>query len=336
MVNSMGDMKSEAAPLVSISVLAYNHEKYIRQCLDSILMQEVDFPYEVLIHDDASPDGTADIIREYEAKHPEIIKPIYQIENQYSQKNCIDLFNIDMFNIDRARGKYLAFCDGDDYWLDPKKLQTQVDFLEKRSEYIACVHRTKVIDEFGNVHQSAEFPPGYDTRDYTLSDAENLLVGNGCAGHHSSLICRNIFMNLPKDIYTSYLQCKANGDIKLFLLLTLNGRIRRFADTMSVYRYITSGGTSWSAGYTKMPNTCLLAYNRLQELSQFSEMSYGYIPDYTDFENKLALVSLYRLITHPNEDNWNTTRELFTLTKDKFRLLAYIPRFTVDNIVRHL
>lgn len=143
-------------------------------------------------------------------------------------------------------------------------------------------------------------------------------------------------MNLPKDIYTSYLQCKANGDIKLFLLLTLNGRIRRFADTMSVYRYITSGGTSWSAGYTKMPNTCLLAYNRLQELSQFSEMSYGYIPDYTDFENKLALVSLYRLITHPNEDNWNTTRELFTLTKDKFRLLAYIPRFTVDNIVRHL
>lgn len=134
----------------------------------------------------------------------------------------------------------------------------------------------------------------------------------------------------------SYLQCKANNDIKLFLLLVLNGRIRRLSDTMSVYRYIISGGTSWSAGYGKIPNICLLTYNRLRELSQFSETSYGYTPDYTDFENELVLVSLYKLVTHPNEDNWNITRELFTLTKDKFRLLTYIPKFTVDNMVRHL
>jgi glycosyltransferase involved in cell wall biosynthesis len=81
----MGNMGNETVPLVSVSVITYNHEKYIRQCLDGILMQNVNFPYEVLVHDDASPDGTADIIREYEAKYPDIIKPIYQTENQYSQ-----------------------------------------------------------------------------------------------------------------------------------------------------------------------------------------------------------------------------------------------------------
>ena len=327
----MGNMGNETVPLVSVSVITYNHEKYIRQCLDGILMQNVNFPYEVLVHDDASPDGTADIIREYEAKYPDIIKPIYQTENQYSQGKTVS-----KFNFDRARGKYLAFCEGDDYWTDPGKLQKQVDFLEAHPEYIACVHRTRVIDEFGNVNQSVEFPPNYDTHDYTLSDAENYLVGNGCAGHLSSLVCRNIFMTLPKDIYMNYLQCKANGDTKLSFLLTLNGRIRRFGDTMSVYRFITSGGTSWSTRRAKIPNTILLDYNRLRELSQFSEMSYGYTPDYTDFENKLVLISLYRFVIRPNKDNWNIMCKLFTLTKDKFRLLAYIPRFTVDNIVRHL
>ena len=107
---------------VSVCCLVYNHEKYLRQCLDSLLMQETNFKYEILIHDDASTDGSADIIREYESKFPDIIKPIYQTENQYSKQVQISW----TYQYPRARGKYLAWCEGDDFWSDKKKLQKQV------------------------------------------------------------------------------------------------------------------------------------------------------------------------------------------------------------------
>jgi glycosyltransferase involved in cell wall biosynthesis len=120
--------------LVSVCTITYNQAPYIRQCLDAILMQKTTFPFEMLIHDDASTDGTADIIREYEARFPEIIKPIYQTENQYSK----GITFISKFNYERARGKYIAMCEGDDYWTDPLKLQKQVDFLERNPDYSIC------------------------------------------------------------------------------------------------------------------------------------------------------------------------------------------------------
>jgi len=121
----------EIEPLVSISCLAYKHENYIRAAIESFLMQKTNFKVEILIHDDASPDRTADIIREYEAKFPQLIKPKYQRENQFSQIGCL----VGLLDLLRARGKYIAFCEGDDYWIDPYKLQKQVDFLETNPEF---------------------------------------------------------------------------------------------------------------------------------------------------------------------------------------------------------
>lgn len=122
------------APLVSICCLTYNHAPFIRQCLDGFISQKTDFPFELIIHDDASNDGTADIIREYEARYPQIIKPIYQTENQYSQRK--DVFLEIMFP--HCTGKYIALCEGDDYWTDPNKLQEQADFLESHPDYSMC------------------------------------------------------------------------------------------------------------------------------------------------------------------------------------------------------
>jgi len=104
--------------VVSISCITYNHAPYIRQCLDGFVMQKTTFPFEILIHDDASTYGTPDIIREYEAKYPGLIKPIYQTENQHSKGVKIS----QTFNWPRARGKDIALCEGDDYWTDPYKL----------------------------------------------------------------------------------------------------------------------------------------------------------------------------------------------------------------------
>lgn len=111
-------------PLVSISCITYNHAPYIRECLDGFLMQKTAFAYEVLIHDDASTDGTEEIIREYEAKYPEKIKPLYEKENQWVKVRRGSA----VFNFPRVRGKYIALCEGDDYYAGPAKLNKQVGF----------------------------------------------------------------------------------------------------------------------------------------------------------------------------------------------------------------
>lgn len=130
-------------PLVSICCITYNHAQFIRKCLDGFLMQKTDFPIEILIHDDCSTDGTTEIIREYEAKYPDLIFPLYEEENQYQQGKAAE---IDFYNYRRARGKYIAYCEGDDYWTDPLKLQKQVDFLEANPEYSVCFHNYKIFN----------------------------------------------------------------------------------------------------------------------------------------------------------------------------------------------
>ena len=122
--------------VVSICCITYNHAPYIRQCLDGFMMQQTDFAFEVLIHDDASTDGTTEIIKEYEVRYPDVIKPIYEEENQWVKGRRGSA----VFNFPRARGKYIAMCEGDDYWTDPLKLQKQVNLLNKHIDVVLCSH----------------------------------------------------------------------------------------------------------------------------------------------------------------------------------------------------
>lgn len=305
-----GELKSvledgpiEGEPLVSVCVITYNHGKYIRQCLDGILMQKVNFPYEVLIHDDASPDDTADIIREYWAKYPTVIKPILQTENRYSQG-----LPISKLNYDRAKGKYIAQCEGDDYWTDDGKLQMQVDFLEEHGEYIACVHRVKVIDGEGHdISDKYPFPPGYNTKDFTIDSVDDI-PGNKCSGHLSSLVYRNLYFSLPQNILENYYSCKCNGDTKLSLLLVLNGPIKRFCEMMSTYRYDTNPtSTSWSSR-NKGKITIEIQLSWLDECDKFSQNNYGrnlYFP-----KNHLHLFysSVLRLLRNHELLDWRIMR----------------------------
>lgn len=126
---------------VSAICLTYNHENYIRQCLDSMLNQKTNFKYEIIVHDDASTDNTATIIKEYEKKYPNIIKPIYQEQNQYSLGKWIV-----EFALVKAKGEYLAFCEGDDYWCNESKLQQQFNYMEKHPGCSICFHNTYTYD----------------------------------------------------------------------------------------------------------------------------------------------------------------------------------------------
>lgn len=124
------------SPLVTIRCLTYNHEPYIRQCLEGFVMQQTNFNFEAVVHDDASTDGTAAIIAEFAEKYPDIIKPLYETENQYSKRDG----SLRRIMNAHTHGKYVAMCEGDDYWTDPLKLQKQVDFLEANKNVALCFH----------------------------------------------------------------------------------------------------------------------------------------------------------------------------------------------------
>lgn len=132
--------------MVSICCLTYNHEKYIRKALDGFINQITNFKYEILIHDDCSTDNTVKIIKEYEKKYPELIKPIYQTQNQFSKGIRVSY----TYQFPRAKGKYIALCEGDDYWTDCNKLQSQFDAMEKHSNCTFCTHIVQYIDESGD------------------------------------------------------------------------------------------------------------------------------------------------------------------------------------------
>lgn len=171
-----------SSPLVSVLCITYNHADFISRALESFLMQQVDFPYEIVIHDDASTDGTTDIIRQYQALYPHIIKSIIQEENQYSKGNVI----FDTIK-SKAAGKYLAFCEGDDYWTDPHKLKIQCDYLDNHPDIVVTGHDSCSVDPDGNIVKASMLPKKHQ-RDY---NGEELSTGKAWM-LNLTLVCRNL------------------------------------------------------------------------------------------------------------------------------------------------
>ena len=191
-------------PLVSTLCVVYNQAPYLRQCLDGLVSQETTFGYEIIIHDDASTDGSADIIREYVAKYPKKVRAILQTKNQFSQKKDIWA----TFLIPQAKGKYITFCEGDDYWCDSMKLQRQVDFLEVHPEVSICYHQFREYDQ-----QKQSFEPHDNPAPKDGLSVKELLWGGYL--HTTTLMCRlnqqaeeirrNIGWVMCMDICTLYL-----------------------------------------------------------------------------------------------------------------------------------
>lgn len=220
----------EKIPLVSIDCITFNHAPYIRQCLDGFLMQKTNFDIEILIHDDASTDGTQNIIREYELKYSNIIKPIYQKENQWSKGISIS----PTYNIPRARGKYIAFCEGDDYWIDPYKLQKQVDLLESNREYGLCYTKTKIYNQ--NLQKIENYELGWE-----IINFKDLLLQNKIA---------TLTTIIRKDLLFDYIsQIKPNekkwlmGDYPMWLWFYANSKIIFLNETTSVYRVLENSAS---------------------------------------------------------------------------------------------
>ena len=209
--------------LVSINCMTYNHEKYIAQALDSFLMQETNFSWEIVIHDDASTDGTVAIIQEYANQYPDLIKPLFQSENQQSQGIKVNT----IFNVPRSRGRYIALCDGDDYWTDPYKLQKQADYMEKHPDCSMCFNQTQLYKE--DQQKTVGFIRPY--KESCFVPTEDILSRKGIS-HISSLMYRKDCLQEPADFYLK----GTMGDYFLFIFLSLKGSAYYFDEPMSAYR----------------------------------------------------------------------------------------------------
>ena len=219
--------------IVAIKCLVYNHEPYLRDCLEGFVMQQTDLPFVAIVHDDASTDGSAAIIREYEERYPDIIKPIYETENQYS-KHDGSLGRIMNAAIDATGAKYVAMCEGDDYWTDPLKLQKQVDFMEANPEYSMCFHKVNTL-----IHATGEMGGEFIVRDMPgKSTILDLAEGNYI---HTPSVLYRLYPDVLKK-YQRVIPCLP-GDYVMWMLLAEKGDIYKFNEPMAVYRY---GSGIWS------------------------------------------------------------------------------------------
>ena len=215
---------------VSVICNTYNHGDYIRDALEGFVMQKTDFAYEVLVHDDASTDNTAEIIRQYEEKYPDIIKPICQIENQHSQKIPITT----TYQLPRAQGKYIALCEGDDYWTDPLKLQKQYDAMEAHPEVDICAHAAFRVDQVSG--EECLISPSETERILT---AEEVIRGGG-----GFVMTASLFYRKSLDEKMPEFRKIRNFDYSLQMHGALRGGMYFLNDTMSVYRWHVPG--SWT------------------------------------------------------------------------------------------
>ena len=244
-------MKQEESILVAIHCLVYNHEPYLHDCFEGFVMQKTNFRFVAIVHEDYSTDNSADIIREYEAKYPDIFRPIYETENQW-HKTDGSLERIMNVAIDATGAKYVAMCEGDDYWTDPYKLQKQVDFLESHPDYSICFSRVKCLQV-----NTGQLEDEMIVRDMP-GESSILDLATGNYIHTPSVVFR----------YSPEIECKIStlgyclpGDYVFWMLYAEKGKIWKMEEPMAVYRV---GSGIWSSDLTiKSDMEMLMTLNKL-------------------------------------------------------------------------
>lgn len=248
-------------PLLTVCCVAYNHAPYIRQALDSVLMQKTDFPFEILIHDDCSTDGTTEIIREYEEKYPDIIKLIYETENQYSKgikiiRDCMG---------PSIQGKYVALLECDDYWTDPKKLQVQISYMEQHPDCSGTFHAADWINNEKFLKNDRRAQYEFD------ATPQQVIRGGGEYCATASLCYRRQYIW----DYPEFRVVFDVGDYPLQILLALRGKFHYFPETMSCYRFGRVGSwTQLGEDIIRKSSHLKIENNALKKLNEYTKGLY--------------------------------------------------------------
>lgn len=306
--------------MVTIRCLAYNQEPYIRQCLEGFVMQKTNFRFEAVVHDDASTDGTAAIIREYAEKYPDIIKPIYETVNQYSKRDGSLCRIMDK----HTHGKYVAYCEGDDYWIDPLKLQKQVDFMEAHSEY-GLVHtyfnyvdtEGRVIPPPSELHQHIQerIFDGY-IWDYYLQNPGFILT--------CTCLCRKSLYREDEERFL---------DTGLFMMIARQSKVHCIREVTSCYRRNPQGAMCSEHQHVSMGNKRAL----LHQIYYYSKRN-PCAPFYKDNKRVCdAVATAYvRLLAHMSELPEADKMLLLKIMLIKPSLMFCLPATLLKEIVAKL
>lgn len=254
-------------PIVAVRCTTFNHSRFLRKTLDGFVMQECNFPFVVIVHDDASTDETPNIIQEYAQKYPDIILPFLEEENQYS-KHVGNFREIIDKALKATKSKYIAMCEGDDYWIDPLKLQRQVDFLESHPEYGMCFHNVdyynqtdqKLIRRHSNYIKSREVP------------AKDIIMGGGGFCPTCSLVYRVSLLNDYPEFAKNYYV----GDYPLQIYFAIVSKVYYFNRVMAVYR--VNNPTSWTT------NISVASIGKTKSL-EILDRSTKFLDSYDKFSN---------------------------------------------------
>ena len=284
-------MEDTRPVIVSIRCTVYNHELYLRDCLEGFVMQKTSFRFEAIVHDDASTDRSAAIIKEYAEKYPDIIKPIYETENQYSKHDG----SLGRIMTEACRGKYIAFCEGDDYWIDPLKLQKQVDFLEYNTDY-SMSHTNNICYD----QKKKTFI--HDVCEYKKNEISNGLTCEDIIRYPR--IVMTLTVMIRKSVYDlvnnsdSFIFNSGNfllGDVPKWYTAARLGKVHYLRDVTSTYRILESSA-SHIKGYRNRYKFAVSAQSLRAYLCRRDKLS----PELSSLiENKYANVLLHHLVLNP-------------------------------------
>lgn len=325
MIESCVQNTCKSSITVSVIVLTYNHENYICQALDSILMQDVDFRYEILIGDDSSTDATPKILLEYQLKYPEIIKLTLRKENVGPTRNAYDLFL-------QAKGKYLATCEGDDFWLDPNKLKRQVSFLENHREYVGCSHPSKIVDEQGEPLNKQRLSWVCTKRSMTLHDFKGYFL----PGQASSLVRKNLYKDDINGEFSFFYKAHyAIGDRTTALIYLAKGNFYRFNDTMGCYRVTRKSNSVTKNLYSCNKDWLLedLAYT--QRLIKFSEGLLHSNADFHFYLSYLLISALFQFLLCHNDVTKKLVTDIWKTASSKRKIIVNFPFALWKKITNH-
>lgn len=304
-------------PKVSILCVTYNQEKYIEQALESFVNQVTDFEFEVLVDDDCSTDGTQEIIRRFETKYPNIIKPTYRSKNVGVYINGREIYF-------KAKGKYVCLCQGDDFFCDNHKLQLQANFLDKNPDYSICFHPTKIFYEDKSQADSI-FPELRDPDSFTIE----LLLRRNFMGCNSVMYVRRDDFSLPENI--------APDDYYIHLYNAQFGKIGFINQTMSCYRVHSEG--VWYASHNEKEN--LFKHYGDKQLKLFEEVlkMFGDNKNYANivFENMDYILNVLKDIDDVEGTNLfhKSLSSLNCETIVNLLQYSYIQRNLLNNALTH-
>ncbi len=295
-------MKRQAK--ISVIVLTYNHEKYIKRALDSILNQKTDYSYEILIGDDCSTDNSWNILKEYKKKYPDIIRIFQTKKNMGATRNLYHLLK-------KASGEYIAQLETDDYWSDELKLQKQIDFLEKNREYVGCSHHCTVVDQkenpierFNNAQKETYW--NFCSAKFTLKDCE---MGK-YPGHFGTMVYRNIFLENRQDYRVIYRAHGMIGDRTIICLLSLAGDIYVLNDNMSCYRMIESNKAENWQSQARQKNKRYEEFHYICELEKYMNVHCERaVSMKTVRQEKIVCASVY-MLDHFNCENFKVVLQM--------------------------